>query len=247
MHIFHSVNDSRIFGFKTGHAVGASENISAVLAEFNSENYSLVRLKVSNADESVINQIEQSGILFHWAYSVLLIDVKMVDFPDDLVVDPRMSFRQYTGENKEEVMKVIKQSFADDPIGYYRTPELAKRITKQQEVECLAMYLGDFTTDDKRIWLVYVDDVLTGFIAMKYDFEEDESIALHGGILPEHRNRGVFSFIMRNNILLNKKLGIKRSYSAIRDYNRASIWSFAAEGISPVGKDAIVHLYRNEK
>lgn len=242
--IYHSESDSAILGLKTGHAVVSSHNIGVVVQQAIDEVFDICRLKVSETEKAAVTSaLEQSGIAWHHVYDIVKYYPITAHFPPDMPLTDGASFELYTGQNPEMLAELIKQSYADDPIGYYLSPQLAKYVAKEQELQCLAEYLShEFVGPNYRLWIVKMNGEPVGFTANRIDWEKKEYEGLHAGIVPEHRNFGLFASLIRYNINYSQTLGIYACPTGTRSHNQGSQRVFESLGILPTGTEAIIHL-----
>lgn len=242
--IFHSVNDSEILGLKTGHAFVSAQNIHTILAETIQGDFDICRLKIPEADkQEVFAILQQSGYDWHHAYDIVKYYPITGNFPPNMPLTEGLSFELYTGESADTLIELIKQSYADDPIGYYLSAQLATYISKEQEALCLATYLSkEFVGNNYRLWIIKLFGEAVGFTANRIDWVKKEYEGLHAGVLPNYRNAGLFASLIRFNINYSQTIGIIANPTGTRSHNRASQRVFEGEGITTTGTEAIVHL-----
>ena len=242
--IYHSVNDSAILGLKTGHALASAQNINHIVTEATVGDFDICRLKIREGDKAeVFAALTQAGIDWHHVYDIVKYYPITGNFPPNMPLTKGLSFELYTGENADTLVELIKQSYADDPIGYYLSPQLAQYVSKEQEAHCLAMYLSkEFVGTNYRLWIIKMHGQPVGFTANRIDFTTKEYEGLHAGILPQHRNAGIFASLIRFNINYSQTIGIIANPTGTRSHNRASQRVFEGEGITTTGTEAIVHL-----
>lgn len=244
--IFHSVADSAIFGLKTGHATATHNNINSLINEALADGYHLVRIKIEDAKEPIFEALTQSKLPWHHAYDIVKYYPNPALFPINMPLEEGVAFVPYTGQNKELLYQLVSQCYAADPIGYYKTPGLEQLITKAQEAECLAQYITTYYgTREKPLWFVTQHKETVGFIANHIDYDKKLLEGVHAGILPEKRNKGLFTSIIRFNINHAQNIGMTHIESGARATNAASQHVFESEGIKGEGYETIVHLMPN--
>lgn len=242
--IYHSVNDSGILGLKTGHALASAQNIDGIITEATAGNFDICRLKIRELDKAeVFGALELSGIEWHHVYDIVKYYPITGNFPPNMPLTEGLTFELYTGENADTLIELIKKSYADDPIGYYLSPQLAQYVSKEQEAHCLATYLSkEFIGPNYRLWIIKMHGLAVGFTANRIDFTTKEYEGLHAGVLPKYRNAGLFASLIRFNINYSQTIGIVACPTGTRSHNKASQGVFESLGITQTGIESIVHL-----
>lgn len=194
--IIESKLESEIFGLKVGRYNTDSIDTNIILD--NKNKFDIIRVKTSCRDEYAVKKLYDTGLKFYFSGGVRRYQVNCIKAPLPEYTHPEISFTEYSSEYQTHLFEIMKSSWGEYPIGYYRTPIIGEAITKELELQCIFRYYTENYTKENPenfLWIMYLGDKPVGFIALNLITDGvDSTIA---GILKEYQNQGLFPNILR--------------------------------------------------
>ncbi len=202
--IHFSKEESRVLGMKLGRSHLEKDGTSDLVEEMIREEYDCCIIKTS------ANLRDQ---MFH------LQKMNMPVFNSGVVRRYRINYREgfqlkpysfsnwveelYDGTQLEILRELVNDIFYDEPIKFFNIPIYGHLVTKEQELECLFLYLKEFDNvlrngTTKRMFLfLNAEGKYIGLTAMIDIPEEEHGDSVLSGILPAYRGKKLYGDIIK--------------------------------------------------
>lgn len=244
--ILHSIIESKILGLRIGRYNTLS--IDNQLITKNAENFDLIRVKTSCKDEFAVQKMYETKIPFFFSGGVRRYRVNCFEAPLQEYTHMSIGFEKCTEKHRDILYYIMKDSWGEYPLGYYRTPIINEFVTKERELECLFQYYIEFYTNNSplnHLWLMYFENKPVGFLALN-NLEDgvDSTIA---GILKSFQNNGLFPNILRFIRKYCRENGLKYFNCGARLENIYSQRAFENDFMKAVDNEYIYHIVNINK
>jgi hypothetical protein len=240
--ITHSALESEVFGCSVARAIVSTGQLNQFNEELRARPFELIRLRFDGPQEQFITSIP--NYLHHRAGCIVLYSFNMQGWAHAPYFNHDTHFVTYDGTQRADVERIIRAGCAEDPIGYYHTPELNARFGKQMEVELMVRYYTEFFVDEVRqLWLVHSRGAFQGFVANEIeDGVMDTPLAV---VVPEARGWNLLHEIMveRNNYGLRH--GLHTIKNGARIDNPVTNHVFHKFGMERTGVHQVFHIMRS--
>ncbi len=238
-----SLNETERLGLKVGHLTTEALDPAALSAALIEGRFDLCRLKirVDHAPDSGVAALESAGFPYYHAGGILRyrVDYRRTRYRPRAPEDVGLEFLHVDESNRPRLAALVRESFGDDPIGYYKTPWLAAIVSKDAELDCLIDYYLDGRVTEKLELIVRKDGRDAGFIVLSIDGGTVHTPLL--GILPEMRGLALFH-PMRDYIHSYASERGMREEEGARIDNLMSQNLFGQDGLEHVANETIFHV-----
>jgi hypothetical protein len=226
--IVYSDIESDVFGLNTGRIEEKEFNSVLLSEEWNKRNYHLVRIRVPSGFIQINDVLHKAGHEFYFAGGIRkLIFEETTPIPAGFI-NTDLSVELYDGSQKKALEHIIDVSFSQNPVGYYRTPNLNRFITKDLELQAMKQYYVKYYNSSEHpsnfIFFMKRGEEYAGLCALKLT-EEWMDCPL-GAVVPEVRNQSVFYDILRHSRRFAAERGVKRIRAGMRLENSVSQYVF---------------------
>lgn len=237
----HSVLESEVFGLKVGRATILAPDLAALDTELALGRFDLIRLRFDGSETDFL--LNSQTYHYHRAGCIVLYSFDMKGWQHAPYFNPDTRFVTYDGTQRADVERIIRAGCADDPIGYYHTPQLSARLGKQMEIELMVRYYTELFLDSvHQLWLVHSRGAFQGFVANEIEHGVmDTPLAV---VVPEARGWNLLHEIMveRNNYGLQNDL--HTIMNGARVDNPVTNHVFLKFGMQRVGLHQVFHIMR---
>jgi hypothetical protein len=242
--IVYSQSESDIFGVKFGRYEGALEDTETLLREIREFEYDFVRLKIINADENIFVRLNELEIPYQLLGIIRQYTINVKEKTPKAIESTDIEFEPYTIDKKQLLKNLIKSSYDELPMGYFKNEVLDKFCNRSAQLENFADYIATKFTDSyipgNCTWLIKCADEYAGCIATQ--FMADESYTHYIGLIPETRKKSLFYDITRFMQITTKQAGLTWASGGARLNNIASQVVFEREGCHYKHHDYIIIL-----
>lgn len=239
-----SETESNYLKIKIGRCNKDYFNENQLEQEITEGNYDVCRLKVSAEDEFAPLRLEKTGMPYFFSGSIRRYKTPIDNSHKTQLKHPTLLFELYDGTQDEALFEMMKQTWGDYPIGYYRSPILRHIVNKEMELNSLfAFYkknnLSSYNPSNSMI-LMKDENHYVGFFALNIVQNHLESHV--GGILPAYRKSNYFFDMLAyiKNFCIEKKL--THFVFGARNENAAVQKIFHSAGFIPVGSENVFHI-----
>lgn len=225
-----SLNESKIFGlnfyrFRLENPRGLLNGIRKLIHSKGD----IVRIKTS-LPSSRFNQF-CANIPLLYGSTTKVYEVLLNTFPNQKLNNPEADYILYDASLKSDIIRLTREIYIDNPLGYHQIPILKNFITKNQEIKALTQHLlafTDFKKSKKQMWLIRYQNQFVGFTTSE-EISPGITEASYAGVIKKYRNNNFFSDIIRFNQNTCRNLGYHTIYTAGRMDSHASTYTFEKE------------------
>ncbi|HUH73269.1 MAG TPA: hypothetical protein VLZ75_02570 [Chitinophagales bacterium] len=242
--VFNSQNETDILGFKVSRCNEEDVNEQQLLNEIIEGRYDICRLKLPAEDEMISMKLESLGIPFFFSGSIRRYRTKIIEKPSGDFFHPQMTYEMYDGSQEELLMEMLKGTWGDYPLGYYRAPYLCELVNKEVEIESVFNFYkkNNLNSLHPKNSIMFMNDQgnYVGFFALNHVSGELESHI--GGILEPYRKGGYFLDMLRyiKNYCVDQKLS--HFVFGARNENAIVQKIFQDVGFRPIGSENVFHI-----
>lgn len=208
--------------------------------------YDVVRVRTVSTDDVACLKLSRAGFPFYFSGGVRRYKVDCFEVPLPPFTDTDVSFELFTGQNRAEMERIITESMIDSPIGYYRSPGLSDRITKEMEAKCLYEYYAHYNNNSifpgNYLWFMRLANENVGFIALNIYREKDMVDSSLAGFPKKFQGQGLFPNILRHIRGFCREQNIRYFCCGARLENLYSQWAFEKDFMKGVGIDYVFHV-----
>ena len=239
--IIHSESESKLFHIKFGRYEGVLQNPELLRQQITDEQFDFVRLKILNPGDNLFVLLNRIGFPFHLLDIHRLYNLDLHTYEIPPLELPEMEFVTYDGSQTELMKQLLKDTYSEVPMGFFRNEMLEKYFPIKLQVENFAAhiaanYLGQ-GNPAKRGWLIKLNGEFIGCAAT--EFKGENSYTPYIGLLPEYRQKHLFTNIARYLQRAMKEGGCKYATGSARLHNIASQVNFEREGQKYVSHDYV--------
>ena len=242
--ITHSEKESKLFNLKFGRYEGIMHNPQLLRHQILNEQFDFVRLKLLNPGEDLFVFLNQIGFPFHLLdiHRLYDLDLHTYDIPEMEV--PEMEFVPCDGSQIEQMKQLIKDTYTEVPMGYFRSELIEKYFPVHLQIENFASHISENYFEQgnpaKHGWLIKLNEEFIGCAAT--EFKNEKSYTPYIGLLPHFRKKHLFTNIARYLQRAMKQGGCQYATGAARLHNIASQVNFEREGQKYVSHDYVFML-----
>ncbi len=242
--IIHSENESKLFGIKFGRYEGGLSNPEAMRQQILDDRFDFVRLKIMNPGDDLFVLLHRIGFPFHLLdiHRLYNLDLHTYDIP--ALELPEMEFVACDGSQTEQMKQLVKDTYTEMPMGFFKNEMLEKYFPLQLQLENFAAHIaGNYQEQGnpaKRGWLVKLNGTYIGCAAT--EFKGENSYTPYIGLLPDYRKKHLFTNIARYLQRAMKAGGCKYATGSARLHNLASQVNFEREGQKYISHDYVFML-----
>ena len=225
-----SLNESKIFGlnfyrFRLENPTGLQSSISKLIHSKGD----IVRVKTS-LPSSRFNQF-CAHIPLLYGSTTKVYEVLLNTFPEQKLNNPDADYILYDDTLKSDIIRLTREIYIENPLGYHQIPILKNFITKNLEIEALTQHLltfTDFKKSKKQMWLIRYQNQFIGFTTSE-EISPGITEASYAGVIKKYRSNHFFSDIIRFNGNTCRNHGYHTVYTAGRMDSHASTYTFEKE------------------
>lgn len=243
--ILHSISESKLFNIKFGRYEGKLQSPEILRQQIIEEHFDFVRLKLLNPGEDLFVLLNRIGFPFHLLdiHRLYNLDLRTYHIPD--LELPEMEFIPCTGSTQEHMKQLIKDTYTEAPMGYFRNELIEQYFPLHLQIENFAGHIAANYIEQgnpaKRSWLVKLNDEFIGCAAT--EFKGEQSYTPYIGLLPHCRKKHLFTNIARYLQRAMKDGGCIYATGAARLHNLASQVNFEREGQKYESHDYVFMIY----
>lgn len=241
-----SVLESQMLGFRFGRcnaAMAVPEELRDGIAQHQLD---VLRLRVPASDSSVISNLEQTGFPYFFAGGIRRYRVNCLEAPLPDFTSPDIHFELFEGQEMEQLKLIMKESWGNYPLGYYRTPVLRDFISKELESDCLFQFYAERNNHlhypDNYLWFVKQGETYIGFIALYVYAGQDMVDSTIAGFRTSWQGKGLFPNILRHIRAFCRQKGITYFCCGARNENVFSQWAFERDYMKGEGVEYVYHV-----
>ncbi|MCO5229665.1 MAG: hypothetical protein M9958_00775 [Chitinophagales bacterium] len=239
-----SQNETDVLGFKVSRYNEDNFDSTSLLKEIVEGQYDLCRLKIPAEDELASDKLHLMGMPFFFSGSIRRYKTPIKSKPEGEFVHPDMTYEVYDGSQEELLMEMLKGTWGDYPLGYYRTPYLKHLVNKDSEIESVFKFykrnnLNSFRSENSILFMNHNGNYV-GFFALNII---DGGLESHiGGILEPFRKGGYFLDMLRyiKNFCVDN--GLSHFAFGARNENAYVQKIFQDVGFRPIGSENVFHI-----
>lgn len=239
-----SANESDILGLKVGRCNADWLEEQLLAEQILQGRYDICRLKIPAEDEYASLKLHHTGIPFFFSGSIRRYETRISEKPAGTFLHPEMVYEMYDGSQQELLLTMLRGTWGDYPLGYYRTPYLDKLIDKEKEIQSVFNFYRHHNLPENNpnngIAFMKDGDNYVGFFAMnKVDGHFESHI---GGILEPYRKGGYFLDMLRyiKNHCVDHHLS--HFHFGARNENAYVQKIFQDVGFKAVGTENVFHI-----
>lgn len=239
-----SANESDILGLKVGRCNADWFDEQILLDQILQGRYDICRLKIPAEDEYASLKLQRIGCPFFFSGSIRRYETRISEKPTGSFLHPDMQYEMYDGSQHELLLTMLRGTWGDYPLGYYRTPYLDKLIDKEKEIQSVFNFYRHHNlpknNPNNGIAFMKDGDHYVGFFAMnKVDGHFESHI---GGILEPYRKGGYFLDMLRyiKNYCVDQQLS--HFHFGARNENAYVQKIFQDVGFKAVGTENVFHI-----
>ncbi len=243
--IQYSDNESRVLGFKVGRLIIERDfDVDAIQQEILEDQYDLVRLRVPSSNELVVLDLNRLGFPNYFSGSIRKYKTAIIDLPKGAFHFPDIVYEPYDGSQDVLLLELLRGTWGDYPLGYYKTPYLAQLVTKETELKAVCNFYRNHNlpANNPKNGIMFMKHKgnYVGFFAMNtYENHFESHI---GGIIQPYRTSKYF-IDMQEYI---RRFCIKNSLEffcfGARNENGRVQSIFQEFGYTPFASDNIFHI-----
>ncbi len=242
--VINSQNETDVLGIKVSRCNVEDVNEIQILEEIYKGKYDLCRLKLPAEDEMISNKLVSLGMPFFFSGSIRRYRTPIKEKSQGDFFHPKMTYEMYDGSKDELLMQMLKGTWGDYPLGYYRTPYLCELVNKEVEIESVFQFYkkNNLNSLNPNNSIMFMNDEgnYVGFFALnKVDGQLESHI---GGILEPFRKGGYFLDMLRyiKNYCVDE--GLSHFVFGARNENAQVQKIFQDVGFRPVGSENVFHI-----
>lgn len=233
-----------MFGVVFGRYEGALADTAALAKEIEKGEYDFVRLKITDAKEDLFIKLHELDTPYQLIGIIRQYTVDVQQYTPRAIENKDIEFIPYTLEKKTLLKNLIKSSYDELPMGYFKNEVLDKYFTRDLQIENFAEYIATrfagSTMPGNLTWIIKYEGLYAGCIAMQC--MENETYTHYIGLLPEARKKSIFYDIIRFIQLTTRQAGLTWASGGARLNNLASQIVFERENSHYKYHDYIVML-----
>lgn len=241
-----SETETRCLKLKFGRYNASQVDPKYIKAAILEEKYDVVRVKTCASDELVSINLEQTGFPFYFNGGVRRYQVNCFEAPLPPFTSPDISFELFTGQKMDIFEQIMFDSMGDNPLGYYRSPLLSKKITRDMEVKCLFEYYSHYNNNsrfsDNYLWFMKVGEDYAGIIALYVYRDKSMVDSTLAGFMKNYQSKGLFPNILRHIRNFCREQNLTYFCCGARLENLHSQWAFEKDFMKGTGVDYIFHV-----
>jgi hypothetical protein len=242
--ITYSQNESDLLMLKVGRCVSDNFDEQQLLNIITSREYDICRLSVPAGDEHAVSKLERMGLPYYYSGTITRYKTLIAELAEGKFIHDDLEYEEYDGTQNELLLKLLKGTWGEYPIGYYRTPYLKNLINKEQEILCVFEFYRKHNLKknypDNTIMFIRHRENYVGFFALNIIGNRLESHI--GGIVDPYREGGYFydmqEYIRR--FCIGRQL--KYFCFGARNENRRVNAIFQKFGYRAVDADNVFHI-----
>lgn len=238
-----SVTESKNLGLKIGRCNHDYFDQNLLKVELIDGCYDLCRVKIAAEDEFAAMRLDQLGIPYYFSGSIRRYKTAIKDVSELNLLNPTLQFEKYTPAHSNLLFDMLKETWGNYPIGYYRSPILDQLITRDMEIYSVFDFYrrqNGGTSPNNTIIFMKDNGIYVGFFALNHVGKNLESHI--GGILPPCRKGGYF----HDMLVFIKKYCASNQLShfvfGARNENAQVQKIFFDAGFNPVGTENVFHV-----
>jgi hypothetical protein len=239
-----SKTESEILNLKIGRCNLDYFDENKLKQEIFTGSYDVCRVKVNAEDEYVVSRLEQLGFPYYFSGSIRRYKTPIEQKHQTDLIHPDMDFMEYSSTYENDLFQLLKDTWGDYPIGYYRTPIINQFCNKDNEIQSVFQFYKENNLPSKNpnnsIMLMRHKGLFVGFFALNKVKNHLESHI--GGILKKHQKEGYFFDMLayiKNYCLQNN---LSHFVFGARNENAKVQKIFHAAGFIPVGSENVFHI-----
>jgi hypothetical protein len=241
-----SETETRIMGLKFGRYNTPFVDSEQLKRNIEEQKYDVVRVKTDCADEYAALKLHQTGYPSYFNGGVRRYRVNCVEAPLPPFTQPDINFELYVGQHQNILEEIMNDSCGDYPLGYYRTPGLNERITKQMESKCLFEFYAKNNDNalfkNSYLWFMKLGEAYVGFIALNVYTEKDMVDSTLAGFLKAYQGMGLFPNILRHIRQFCRDSNLTYFCCGARNENMYSQKAFEKDFMKCEGVEYIFHV-----
>lgn len=188
--------ESNYFGLNIARCqVHPATLIPEMVAALNQLNIDLLRLKCPSSEvQHIVHSIAPESYFCFYSHSILNFLISYKNTDHEVPKYPELHFKEVTAASKSLFYDTIYKGMYEDPIGYFKTPLVHLKISRDKESACNAAYYAENYTgqySDKKAWLMYWKEKCVG--AFVFELFPDVVHTSLAAVLPEYRSMGLFN------------------------------------------------------
>lgn len=242
--VFYSQNETEVLGFRVARCNEDTFEEHQLLTEIVEGEYDLCRLKIPAEEELVSLKLHRMGMPFFFSGSIRRYRTPIKSKPEGQFLHPEMTYEMYDGSQDALLMEMLKGTWGNYPLGYYRTPYLSSLVHKEREIESVFRFYKRNNLNSLRPEnsIMFMNDKgnYVGFFALNH---LDGQLESHiGGILEPYRKGGYFLDMLRyiKNYCVDQ--GLSHFAFGARNENAYVQKIFQDVGFRPIGSENVFHV-----
>jgi RimJ/RimL family protein N-acetyltransferase len=244
MLIEYSKNESSSLQLKVGRCNTSGFDALRLRQELINGNYDLCRVKVDASDEDATNRLEQLGFPSFFSGSIRRYKTPIQMKSRIALKNKDLSFIPYEPYLNDLLFSMLKDTWGDYPIGYYRSPILNQLITKDLELKSVFNFYSEHNNHlchpKNSIQFIKHQGVFVGFFALN---KVENHLESHiGGILSNFQRNDYFydMLVFIKNYCWQE--GLSHFVFGARNENSKVQKIFQNAGFIPVGSENVFHV-----
>ncbi len=242
--IAYSEKESRLFNLRFGRYEGLLTEPEKLRRQIMDDKFDFVRVKILNPGDDLFLLLNRIGFPFHLLDIHRLYDLDLHNYQVPLLELPEMEFIACDGSQKEQMKKMVIDTYTEWPMGFFKSDIIEKYFPLNLQIENFANHIAENYIEQgnpaKHGWLITLNGNFIGCAAT--EFKNDKSYTPYIGLLPQMRRKHLFANIARYLQQAMKDGGCKYSTGAARLHNLASQINFEREGQKYVSHDYVFML-----
>ena len=241
-----SETETKLLGLKFGRYNTQSIDADELKHGIEKERLDVVRVKTNCLDEFAAMKLQQTGYPSYFNGGVRRYRVNSIEAPLPPFTQADVNFELYTGQHSDILEEIMNDSCGDYPLGYYRTPGLAERITKEMESKCLFEFYAHYNNhrffDNGYLWFMKLADKYVGFISLNVYRDHDMVDSTLAGFIKSHQSLGLFPNILRHIRQFCRDINVTYFCCGGRNENMYSQKAFEKDYMKCEGMEYIFHV-----
>jgi hypothetical protein len=241
-----SETETRVLGLKFGRYNTTSIDPAQLKRSIEEGKFDVVRVKTDCSDEYAAMKLAQTGYPSYFNGGVRRYRVNCLEAPLPPFTQLDVHFELYEGQHPEILEEIMTESCGDYPLGYYRTPGLNERITKQMESKCLFEFYAHYNNNslfaNSYLWFMKLGEKYVGFIALNVYRDKDLVDSTLAGFLKSYQSLGLFPNILRHIRQFCRTNKLTYFCCGARNENMYSQKAFEKDFMKCEGVEYIFHL-----
>lgn len=244
MLIQYSKTETETLGLKVGRCNIDFFDPHQLKKELFNEKYDLCRVKVAAEDEFVVKRLEKLGLPYFFSGSIRRYKTPITKASDSNFLHAGLKFIPYEPHLDDLLFLMLKDTWGEYPIGYYRTPILENFCNKENEIKSVFNFYKEHNNyklyPKNSIQFIEHNGSFVGFFALNTVNNHLESHI--GGILKEYQKEGYFfdmlayikNYCLENN-LTDFVFGARNENAKVQNI-------FQNAGFIPTGSENVFHV-----